>query len=65
MSLNCVLGSFLFGYEMMIMGCLQPLIRIYNKLNDHNEPIHIGLITAALPLGALVGKLTVLIKAAS
>jgi hypothetical protein len=36
MSLNCVLGSFLFGYEMMIMGCLQPLIRIYNSLNDRS-----------------------------
>lgn len=30
LSLNCVLGSFLFGYEMMVMGCLQPLVRIFN-----------------------------------
>jgi|JI6StandDraft_1071083.scaffolds.fasta_scaffold00984_2 MFS family permease len=57
LSLNCVLGSFLFGYEMMIMGCLQPLLRIYNSWqpDSSQEAVMFGMVTAALPLGALVG----------
>jgi hypothetical protein len=31
-AINCVLGSFMFGYEMMSMGSMQPLIVEFNDL---------------------------------
>ena len=55
LAVNCVLGSFLFGYEMMVIGCLQKLIIKFNHL-EQDSGWYIGMVNAALALGALNGN---------
>lgn len=53
MVLSASLGTVLMGYQMGVYGTLIDIIHIEFKLNSNND----GLITAMVPLGAMIGAL--------
>mgnify|MGYP003683888375 CR=1 FL=1 len=56
-AINATLGSFFFGYELVNISSLERLFKNKNELDTEQTTLRISLITAALPLAAMIGTL--------
>jgi len=58
MILSSTLGFFFFGFNLGIFNIVQRVIAFYNGWSSTEQSLYIGIITAAMPLGAIFGALT-------
>jgi hypothetical protein len=56
-AVNAALGSFLFGYELVNISPLQLLFQNKNHLSNAETRTYLSLMTAALPLMAILGTM--------
>lgn len=59
-AINAAMGSFLFGYQLVNISSLELLFKNANDLTPTQTQTMISLITAALPLTAILGFFIIL-----
>jgi hypothetical protein len=57
MAVNACLGSWFFGYNLGVYNSAQKIIQKLNSWDDDVYADNTALITAFMPLGALIGAL--------